>query len=374
MLIKRELQNQGFCNSLLIYRDVDAMKISRIFHRVFVTSMLILAGAALLYTAAAQSGEDAGVARFSVSTNLVKVPVSVFDERGLISENLRKEDFRLWENQAQQEIRDLSVDRNSISALLVLDTSPSSKSEFSKMKSAVETFAGKLGKNDRISIITFDEDVKLILDWTSDTKRVKKALSGVKAGLRTALYDAMYLAASEQMRGVEGPGAIILLTDCLNNHSRIGFEDASRAVAKSQASFYLISKTSIVREQARQGRRVMIVEDIYKNMFGEEWNYVDEYFDKREKEMAELAAMTGGRVFFPADYNSITNVYAEIARELKNKYYLTYVSNQDLDHDSWHGITVEYLRPASEIVYRKGYYYLPEISRRAFGPAFAASR
>jgi len=333
-----------------------------------------LAGAALLCLAAAQSGEDVEVAHFSVSTNLVKVPVSVFNERGFISENLRKEDFRLWENQAQQEIRDLSVDHNFISALLVLDTSTSSKSEFSKMKSAAETFASKLDKNDRVSIITFDHDVKLILDWTSDTKRVKKALSGVKVGLRTALYDAMYLAASEQMRGVDGQGAIILLTDCLNNHSRIGFEEASQAVAKSQASFYLISKTAIVKEQARQERRVLIVEDIYKTMFGEEWNYVDEFFDKREKEMAELAEITGGRVFFPADYNSITNVYAEIARELKNKYYLTYVSNQDLIPDSWHRITVEYLRPSSEVMYRKGYYYLPEMPRRAAGPAFAASR
>jgi VWFA-related protein len=291
-----------------------------------------------------------------------------------MTENLRKEDFRLWENQAQQEIRSLGVDSSSISVLLVLDTSPSSKSELSKKKTAAETFAAKLDKGDRISIITFDENVNLILDWTSDMKRVKRALSGVKSGLRTALYDAMYLAAVEQMRGIEGHSAIILLTDCLNNHSRVGFEDAARAIAKSQASFYIISKTSIVKEQARQVRRVVIIEDIYKKMFGEEMNYVDEYFSKREKEMTDLAENTGGRVFFPADYNDIRNVYAEIARELKNKYHLTYVSDQDLAPDSWNRISVEYLRPASEIMYRKGYYYLPEMPRKALSPAFAASK
>ena len=341
---------------------------------VLTVALIALIGLALFCPAAAQSNEETGAALFSVSTNLVRVPVSVFDERGLMTENLRKEDFLLWENQAQQEIRSLSVDVKAISVLLVLDTSPSSKSELAKIKNAAEAFAGKLGKEDRISIITFDENVKLILDWTSDTKRVKRALSGVKPGLRTALYDAMYLAASEQMRGIEGQSAIILLTDCLNNHSRIGFEEAARAVAKSQASFYLISKTTMVREQARQERRVLIVEDIYKRMFGEEMNYVDEFFNKREKEMTDLAEKTGGRVFFPTDYNSIRNVYTEIARELKNKYYLTYVSNQDLAPDSWHRIAVEYMRPASEVMYRKGYYYLPEIQRKLAGPVFAPSR
>ena len=340
-------------------------------------ALIALIGTALFYPVAAQSDqsdEDSGIARFSVATNLVKVPVSVFDERGLMAENLRKEDFILWENQARQEIRSLNVDSNSISVLLVLDTSPSSKSELANMKTAATAFAGKLGKGDLISIITFDEDVNLILDWTSDTKKVKKALSKVKPGLRTALYDAMYLAANEQMFRADGQGAIILLTDCLNNHSRVGFEEAARAVSKSHASFYLISKTAFVKEQARQVRRVVIIEDIYRKMFGEEMNYVDEFFDKREKEMMELAEKTGGRVFFPTNYNSITNVYAEIARELKNKYYLTYVSNQDLARDSWHRIAVEYLRPASEVVYRKGYYYLPEMPRKIAGPSFAASR
>jgi Ca-activated chloride channel family protein len=339
---------------------------------IFAVVLLALGGLALFYPAVAQS--DADTAYFSATTNLVKVPISVFDEGGLMAGELRKEDFRLWENQTQQEIRSLGVDASSISVLLVLDTSPSSRSELARMKTAALTMAQRLGRNDRVSIITFDENVNLILDWTTDTGRVRRALNGVRSGLRTALYDAMYLAATEQMRGVEGPQAIVLLTDGLNNHSRVNFEEAAHAIAKSQASFYLVSQTAMVREQARQVRRVIIVEDIYKQMFGVELNYVDDFFDKREKAMAELAESTGGRAFFPQDYNSIRNVYAEIARELRNKYYLTYVSNQPLTPDTWQRITVEYLRPASEVLYRRGYYYQPEIPRRAFGPAFASAR
>jgi len=347
-------------------------------HSIISVALLVLFETALFYTAAAQNDDaDDDIvpsAHFSVTTNLVTVPVSVFNEQGLVTVNLRKEDFRLWENQKPHEIRSFGVDGGSISVLLVLDTSPTSKSDLSKLKSAAANFAGKLDKGDRVSIITFDENVNLVLDWTSDTKQVKKALSNVKTGLLTALYDAMYLAANEQLRNIDGKKAIILFTDCLNNHSRVNFTEASRAIVKSQASFYLISKTAFVKEESRQHWKVAILEDVYAQVFGEEWDSVGEFFDNREKEMKDLAEQTGGRVFFPHDYNSVRNVYSEIVRELKNKYYLTYYSTNDTAPDSWRRISVEYLRPASEVLYRKGYYYLPEASRKIAGPIFAQSR
>ena len=343
---------------------------------VVTTALFALWCVVLFHPAAAQEtyDRDIPVARFSVSTNLVKVPVSIFDEQGLITKNLRKEDFRLWENQSPQEIRSLGIDTGSVSALLILDTSPTSKSELSKMKRAAETFIESLEKDDRISLITFDENVNLVIDWTSDTKRIKKALSGIRTGSRTALYDAMYLAANEQMHGVDGQKAIILFTDCVNNHSRVNFEEAASAVRKSQASFYLVSKPDTVKEQALNAWQVAIVEDIYKKLFDEDMNGVEQYFENRERAMTGLAESTGGRVFYPTSYDAIRGIYSEIARELKNKYYLTYISNQNLAPDSWHRISVEYLRPASEVVYRRGYYYLPETPRIIAGPSFDQSK
>jgi len=73
-----------------------------------------------------------------------------------------------------------------------------------------------------------------------------------------------------------------------------------------------------------------------------------------------LSEKTGGRCFFLKDYRDLTDIYTQVARELKSKYYLTYVSNQALLPDSYHGISIEYLEPASKVVYRKGYYYQPQ--------------
>ncbi len=296
----------------------------------------------------------------SVSVNLVKVPISVFDHNGNLVSNLGKEDFRIWEDQAQQTIRSFGIDRNPVSVVLVVDTSMSGKTELKKIKEAAEEFAKALSPGDQISLISFDDQIHRALDWTEDRKRVRKALDKLRSGLRTALYDALYIAAKDQFLGIDGRKAIILLTDSLDNHSRHNFKNASLAVVESQASLYVVSKTAIVREQARHERRVKILDDIYKRLFGEDANYIDEFFEKRESEMRNLAEQTGGRCFFPIDYDEIRGVYSEVARELKSKHYLTYVSNQTMRQNSYHTISIEYLRPASKIIYRKGYYYEPQ--------------
>jgi VWFA-related protein len=251
--------------------------------------------------------------------------------------------------------------------VLLLDTSTSGKSELKKIKEAAEDFAGELLPGDRISLMTFDDQIHLVLDWTDDLKKVRRALKKVKPGWRTALYDAMFAAAQDQLKGIDGRKAIILLTDCLNNQSSVSFPDASLAIVQSQASLYVVSKTTIVREQAKQERRVIMLTDIYRRLFGADENYIDEFFRKRESEMTELAEKTGGCCFFPSDYAQIKDVYAEVARELKSKYYLTYVSNQKLLPNSFHRISIEYLAPSSKIIYRKGYYHEPK-------PVFRAPR
>jgi len=304
--------------------------------------------------------QDLASSRFSVSVNLVKVPLSVFDVEGNLISGLSREDFRIWEDQAAQEIRSFGMDNNPVSVVLLVDISTSGKTELKKIKEAAEEFAEALSPEDRISLIAFDEGVHRILDWTNEAKKVRKALSQLQPGLRTSLYDAMYAAAQNQLKGIEGRKAIILLTDCLDNHSRVSFHQASLAVVQSQASLYVVSKTEIVRKEAKKERRVRMLVDIYKRLFGSDSDYVDEYFRKKETEISGLAEQTGGRSFFPDDYNRIKGVYSEVARELKSKYYLTYVSNQDLSPDSYHRIALEYLKPASKILYRKGYYYKPK--------------
>lgn len=322
---------------------------------------LVLSVIFLIAAAGFLTAQDA---QFSVSVNLVKVPLSVFDEKGNLVSHLRREHFRVWEDQAPQEIRSFGLDTNPVSVVMLLDTSMSEKSELKNIREAAEGFIRALSKGDRVSIITFDDEVYRFLDWTDDLRKARRSLGRLRPGLRTALYDAMYVAAQDQLKDVEGRKAIILLTDCLNNQSVVDFRDAALVIQQSQASLYVVSKTAIVREQAKKQREVILMTDIFKRLFGSDENYIEEFFKKREAEMSNLSEQTGGRSFFPVDYDEIKHVYEEVARELKSKYYLTYISNQNLLPDSYHRIAIEYLAPSSKVIYRKGYYHQPRIVHR----------
>jgi len=300
---------------------------------------------------------------FAVAVNLIKIPISVFDQNGAPVPDLHAGDFRVSEDGVPQEIRSFGIDRNPVSVVLVLDASATVEQEIKKLKQAARDFVSALSKEDRFSLISFSDSAVLVLDWTEDERRVQKALRNLESGIRTALYDAMFMAGEDQLRGIEGRKAIILLTDALNNQSRATFGQAAQAIVQSQASLYVVSKTAIVRKAAKTQRRVLWLNNIYRRLTGDE-NYVDEFFEKKEKEMTELAEKTGGRCLFPPNYNEIGAAYSEIAEELKNQYYVTYISNQVMTPDSYHRITVEYLRPAGKLVYRRGYYYQPKPVRR----------
>jgi Ca-activated chloride channel family protein len=300
---------------------------------------------------------------FSVSVDLVKVPITVFDENGGMVSDLKCADFKLYEDGARQSIRSCGVDLKPVSVVLVIDTSATVEKELKKIKEAAEDFARALSKEDRISVITFADQARLVLDWTEDHKKVRKALRKVEPGLRTALYDAMLMAANDQLKDIEGRKAIILLTDGLNNQSSITFKGAARSIIQSQASLYVVSKTVIVRQAARKQRRVVMLSKIYERMFGEE-NYIDEFFEKIETNLTELAENTGGRCYFPTDYDQIRGVYAKVADELKSKYFITYISNRSKDRNSFHRISIVYLPSSSKLIYRRGYYFQPEPIRK----------
>ncbi len=302
------------------------------------------------------------VPTFSVSVDLIKVPVTVFGLDGAPIQELNRDDFRVYEDGERQQIHNFNIDVNPVSVILLLDSSGTVTKEWKQIKEAAEGFADALAtpsKGDRISVITFSDDVQLVLDWGQDMRQVRRALSKVQLGLRTNLYDAMLEAAQDQLKNIEGRKAIILLTDFLNNQSVVGYQDAVQAMVQSQASLYIISKTMMVREAARTQRRVVILNDIYQRLFGDA-NYIDEFFAKKESQMTDLAEKTGGRCYFPINYNEIKGVYKQVAQELRNQYYLTYVSESNKAKNSYHRITVEYLPPASKVIYRRGYYFKPE--------------
>ena len=100
-----------------------------------------------------------------------------------------------------------------VHVVLLLDTSSSVSKELEDFKAAAMKFVERLDPEDKVCLIRFDDVVELVQDWTSSRATFKRALNRIQTGMFTKFYDALYLAAHEQLGKVKGRKAVILLTD-----------------------------------------------------------------------------------------------------------------------------------------------------------------
>src|SRR5688572_17084016 len=116
--------------------------------------------------------------RFRTGVELINVTATVTDASGRFVPGLRKEDFRLFEDEQPQEITHFDSERVSVSLGIVLDTSGSMDGE--KMiaaRDALDRFLFQhLGPDDEVFLYRFDSTAELVHGWTKDRNRVRSAL------------------------------------------------------------------------------------------------------------------------------------------------------------------------------------------------------
>jgi len=253
-----------------------------------------------------------------------------------------------------------------VNVVLMLDASGSVVSEINSLRDAAMHFVGQLGPEDKISVIEFHTNVELIQDWTAKADEVRHALSWrFKPGMvqtkqgsftygSTALYDAVFSAADEQLAKVEGRKAIILLTDGDDTSSKVTYEQALTSIIKSGSVVYVISKArafihELDRYRGKAGR-------VFGGGIAQQADVYAERFERAERIMTDLAERTGGRIFSPLEDKEMKDVYGQVARELKNQYIITYIP-KNLEHDGrLRHIKVFLARPGYSARTRDAYY------------------
>src|SRR5215470_344399 len=147
-----------------------------------------------------------------IGTNLVTVPVIVTDRYGKFVTGLSRNEFTLREEGAQQKIEDFSSTEAPFSVALLIDTSRSTQNKLSKIRKAALNFIDRLLPNDRVMVVSFDEKVRFVSDFTSNQAELERAVKSLKTSYLTSLYDAIYLTITEKMSRIEGRKAIVILT------------------------------------------------------------------------------------------------------------------------------------------------------------------
>src|SRR6266496_2006636 len=134
----------------------------------------------------------------SVTTTEVMLPVSVRDANGRFASDLTRKDFRIFEDGREQLLSDLALRQVPVDVVLMVDASSSVATNLDDFRSAAEGFATRLAAEDRISLITFDDRVQLLQDWTRSRFQLRRALNRIEPGIFTRFNDALLLAARQQ--------------------------------------------------------------------------------------------------------------------------------------------------------------------------------
>jgi Ca-activated chloride channel homolog len=176
-----------------------------------------------------------------VNTALVTVPVVVTDRYGQFVTGLSRNDFKVHENGEPQQIASFSSTEAPFNVALLIDTSRSTKNKLGAIRKAALNFVKQLQPNDRVLIVTFDEKVNILGDFTSDRREIERAIRSVKSSYATSLYDAIHLTINEKLAQIKGRKAIVALTDGVDTWSRQAtYESTLELIATAGVSAYAI--------------------------------------------------------------------------------------------------------------------------------------
>ena len=271
---------------------------------------------------------------------MVLLPTSVTDKKGRNIRDLSKEDFQLFDDQQQQDIRYFASEaREPISVAFVLDVSGSMR-QMDKMdhaKEAIRYFVDQLRPDDRFALICFaDDQVAWITEFTSDRWNFLRRL-GVQEGYgQTALNDAIAAAPGLVDAGIKGRKAIVLITDGVDNNSLLGIEEAVETARRVSVPMYTIGFMSV-------SEKMLPKATVKTNL----------------EVLRFVSDETGGHLFAVHDPAELKEAVAQVDAELRHQYVLGYYPEPDKFDGSFHEIRVETDKRRLVVRSRKGYYGVP---------------
>jgi VWFA-related protein len=274
-----------------------------------------------------ENGETAGDDVLKVETNLITIPVSVFDRNGLYISGLGQQDFKIFEDGKQQEIAYFGTSDKPFTVILMIDTSPSTAYKIEEIHRAAIDFVDQLKPQDSVMVIEFNEGVKVRTEPTNDRNAIYKAIKKANFGNGTSLYDAVDFAIRKRINKIEGRKAIVLFTDGVDTTSRRSTYDRTVDDAEeSDSLFFPIYYNTFFDMNGMGGGGFP---NINSGQIGGILNQAGtspEDYRRGRQYLNDLAAYTGGRVFRPESTpGGLSAAFEGIAEELRRQYSIGYV-------------------------------------------------
>jgi VWFA-related protein len=296
-------------------------------------SLALLASAASVF---AQDAPDAAPIR--VDVDVVNVLCTVSDKRGALITGLGKDDFQIRENGRPQKIRYFARETDlPLTIAMLMDVSGSVREAIASERVAAGRFFDQVIRpTDHALLLGFSSTLVLWQDFTSSTEKLRTSLAALHAipfrGLPplgqpmpgTLLYDAVYQTAMEKLKSVPGRKMMLIVSDGLDNGSRMHSDEALEAVQSTNTIVYAICYD--------------------EKFFGCDY-------------LKQLAEPTGGRVFDAGRKRTpLSEIYQTIEDELRSQYALGYVPTNQTHDGKFRKLNVKVAKPGLRVSVRRGYF------------------
>jgi len=291
-----------------------------------------------------------------VDVNLVSVLASVRGKAGALIANLQKDDFKIYEDGKEQQIKNFTRETDLPLTLgLLVDTSASQERLVDiEQRAASQFFSKVLRPKDQAFLIQFGAEAELLQDLTNSARLLQDGLKQLRlsvpmGGLHpgpvptmqnqagTILYDAVYLAANEKLKREVGRKAIVLITDGVDTGSKITRDKAIESAQKSDAIIYSIYYVD-------------------RAAYGGGFGTIGFGGGGGESELRRMSSETGGQVFKVDRGHSLDEIFREIQDEMRSQYAISYQPPNPKRDGSYHKIDIKLANKDYKPQARKGYY------------------
>lgn len=301
-----------------------------------------------------------------VDTTLVTLPVKVTNRQGKVAYGLQQAQFRVFENGFEQEIvyfeapqarYDLQSKSRPLTVALMLDTSDSTEFKLAKIQSAALAFVDLLRLEDRVLVVSFDRQVRVIAEATADRSVLREAINGIKTGGGTSLYGALEELINTRLARVVGRRAVVLLTDGVDTTSKqASFESSLRAAETSDVTIFPVQYPTYtdfsdnpLRETYSNGSFASVAH-VTKN--GE---FASDAYKRATLFLRLLADKTAGHFQFADSVRNLARSFESIATQLREQYVLGYYAKSKVAGQR--EIKVKVLVPETIVRTRRHYIY-----------------
>jgi VWFA-related protein len=279
----------------------------------------------------------------NVDVNLVVLHATVLDKRGHIVNDLKPEDFRVYEDGALQMLSVFSHADIPVTMGIVIDDSGSMREKREAVNAAALAFVKTSNPQDQVFVVNFNDVYYLDTpgDFASNIEDLKSALDKIDSRGGTALYDAVYASLDHVKLGNRDKKVLLVVTDGEDNASRYTFEELLRYAQKSSAVIYTIG---LLGSEEPGG--------LFKMRGGSA--------HRAAKILEKIAEATGGEAYFPKSLDEVQGTCEQVAHDIRNQYTLAYYPSNTRKDGTFRTVRVDAFAPSNHtklpVRTRPGYY------------------